>query len=202
MPLAPRTMLAFIPEALAASQIGTWEADFEHDRVVGDETTAALFGFETMVAAHGVPLARWAEAIHPADRMMFYDKLNPARECGGLFVVEYRTCPSPGEVRWVLARGRFEYDETLGGMRGRGICVDITESKMDGHVEDRAFFMGRPEAETPLEHVADLAIATRRAIDEVEGEDGRTLRRAVDVLLWTVGRVLAHRSAEGANRRH
>ncbi|KMO11901.1 PAS domain-containing protein [Methylobacterium platani] len=188
-----RSVLAFVPDALSASQVGTWTTDVINDRTVCDAAAAALFGVDPNLAAEGLPLAAYARVIHPDDRAGFHDKLNRVREHGGLFVVEYRAFPAPGDRRWVLARGRYERDDRTGGMTGRGIVIDITESKLDGRAEDRAFFIAEEDTETPLERAAACAIQTRQAIDEFDGPEGLGLRRSVDALLLALGRALARR---------
>ncbi|WP_082173611.1 PAS domain-containing protein [Methylobacterium platani] len=188
-----RSVLAFVPDALTASQVGTWETNPISDNTLSDATTAALFGVEPAQAAEGLPLAIYARAVHPDDRVALYDTLMRVREYGGLFVIEYRTCPAPGVMNWVLARGRYERDERTGQVKGRGIVIDITESKLDGRVEDRAFFFTEEDTETPLDRAAACAIQARRAIDEVAGPERRGLRRSADALLLALGRALARR---------
>lgn len=204
----------FLLGALAASQVSTWETDVTRGRTTTDAATAALFGLDAWEAGQGLPLAQFIDAIHPADREMVRRRIAVIGEQGGLFVVEYRTCPAPGSIRWVLARGRYEYDRLAGGMVGRGIVIDITESKLDGHIEDRAFFMVKqdlqedwadedPARETVfnedatdlarLDRAAAHAIATREAIDRLGETEKGELRRLVDLLLLTFGRLLARR---------
>jgi hypothetical protein len=196
-----RPVLAFVPTALHASQVGAWQSDLTTDRTVGDATTAFLFGVDPDEAAHGLPLTSYTQNIHPDDQSEFRRKLASVRDRGGLFVIEYRTCPSPTDVRWVLARGRYEREPPTNQMVGRGIVIDITESKLDGRVEDRAFFV-RPEGAVPtLEHVASLVLEARGEIDELGEHESSPLRRAVDALLWIIGRTLALRQTEPVERK-
>lgn len=188
-----RSVLAFVPGALTASQVGTWETSFANNCTFSDATTAALFGVDPNLAAKGLPFSTYVRSIHPDDRAAFNDKIGRVREHGGLYVVEYRTVPTPGDLRWVLARGRYERDEHTGEVTGRGIVIDITESKLDGRTEDRAFFIMEEDAEPPLDRAAACAIQARQAIDEVDGPEGLGLRRSVDALLLALGRTLAYR---------
>lgn len=188
---ASQPMLSFVPDALSASQVGVWETDFAKDRTRGDATLAALFGVDPLQAAEGLPLAHYVRNVVAEDRAMLYDKLNDVREVGGLFVIEYRTRPSPNTVRWVLARGRYERSEGTGAMTGRGIVIDITESKLDGQMEDRALFFAPNENVPSLDQVAVLALQARQEIDELGEQEGSPLRRAVDAFLMAVGRAIA-----------
>ena len=188
-------VLAFVLNALTASQVGTWETDPHTDNTLSDATTAALFGVDPDQAAKGLPLATYAGAVHLDDRAALYETLMHVREHGGLFVIEYRTLPTLTDLRWVLARGRYERDERTGTMIGRGIVIDITESKLDGRAKDRAFFLMEEDNETPLDRAAALTIQARQAIDEVPGTEGLGLRRLVDALLLALGRALARRTS-------
>ena len=188
-----RYWLGFLPDALTASQVGIWETDFGSDRTVADATTAALFGLDPMQAAIGLPLAAYAEAIFPADREAFFTNIGRVCEHGGSFVVEYRVCSAASGVRWVLARGHYERDDNTGNVIGRGIVVDITESKLNWQADNHAFFVLQKN-ETPLDRLATCALQARHAVDEVAGHDRTALRVAADALLWAVGRAIAKRS--------
>lgn len=188
-----QSLPASVQAALTASNVGLWQTCVSDDRYIVDETAAKLFGVDGQKAALGLPLALYARAIHPADRAAFRERVARVTYRGGLFVHEYRTIPHPKEVRWVLTRGRYEHDPVTGRMQGRGILIDLTESKLDGHVEDRALFVDLPRADDPLDQAALLALETREVIDGIADEAAPALREAVDALLWVVGRALARR---------
>lgn len=188
-----QTVPAFVPQALSASQVGVWETNFGNDCTIGDAATAALFGVSPALAADGLPFSTWVQGIHPDDRRSFDQRIGPLREQGGMFVFEYRTCPSPGVIRWVLARGRYERDQRTRNIVGRGIVIDITDSKLDGHVEDRALFVSPVENESPLDRLAAHALEARQAIDEIDAPMRPALRQAADALLWIIGRALARK---------
>ncbi|WP_306421670.1 PAS domain-containing protein [Methylobacterium aerolatum] len=167
-----------------------WETDFDNGRTRVDGTIAALFGIDPHEAAIGLPLARYVDAVVPEDRTALEEKLTQVRTLGGMYVIEFRTRPTPTDLCWVLARGRYERNQSTGAMTGRGIIIDITESKMDGQAEDRALFFA-PRAEGPsLNHVAALTLEARQEIDDLGEKEGSPLRRAVDALLWAVGRAI------------
>ncbi|MCJ2012202.1 PAS domain-containing protein [Methylobacterium sp. J-076] len=142
-------------------------------------------------AAEGLPLVAFTKHIHPEDLPDFEEKIACVRQRGGLFVIEYRTCPTPRDIRWVLARGRFEWDSHAGGIIGRGIVIDITDSKSDGQVEDRAFFVKPEDTGPSLERLAGFAIEVHNEIEELGEAKGSILRQAIDTLLWAIGRKLA-----------
>jgi len=201
----PQTAPGFVLGALAASRVSTWESDVTLGLTMTDAATAALFGLDPWEAEQGLPLTQFIDAIHPDDREMVCRRIALIGEQGGLFVVEYRTCPAPGTIRWILARGRYERDRFTGGMVGRGIVIDITDSKLDGRVEDRAFFLAEeepgdddPADDDPadlsrLDQAAAHAVATREAIDRLDQGEKGELRRLVDLLLLSFGQALARR---------
>ncbi len=184
-------VLSFVPDALTASQVGVWETDFENDSTRVDATCAAIFGVDPVAAARGLPLAAYVRKVLPEDRQMLDDKLTEVRNVGGLFVIEYRTKPVPDDLRWVLARGRYDRNHATGHMRGRGIIIDITESKLDGQVEDRALFVAPAEVSPSLDRLAAIALEARQEVDDLGEKEGSPLRRVVDAFLWAVGQALA-----------
>ena len=199
----PRSKLvpAFVPDALSASQVGVWETDFQNDLTFGDATLAALFGVDPLDAANGLPLADYIRNVLLEDREMLFHRLNQVRLAGGMFVVEYRTHPTPDDVRWVLAWGRYEREPRTGAMMGRGIVIDITDSKLDGQMSDRAIIVMPDRYEGALDRIASLAITVRREIDELGESESSPLRKAIDTLLWAVGRALAAAQTAQGNRK-
>jgi len=135
-------------------------------------------------------MAYFVRAVLPEDRTALHDKLYQVRTFGGLYVFEFRTQPTPHKTRWLLARGRYERNQTSGTMTGRGIIIDITESKLDGQVEDRALFYATGKGSPSLNRVAVLALEARQQIDDLGEKDGSPLRNAIDALLWAVGRAI------------
>lgn len=201
----PYTLLqsipAFVPEALASSQVGVWYTDFDKNKAVCDATTAAIFGVDAIDAASGINISHFVRAIHPHDRAMYEVRTKRMRENGGLYVVEYRTVPRPGEVRWILVRGRYERDPSSGNIFGRGIVIDVTDSKLDGMIEDKVCFLApdAPETMSPLDRTADHMLRAREAADDYTGRDAPALRRTINAVLWVVGRLLARQSVAQMN---
>lgn len=187
---ASQSVLPFVPDALTASSVGVWETDFENDRTRGDAILAAIFGVDPDEAATGLPLDQYVRKVLPEDQTALGERLRQVRSTGGMFVIEYRTCPTPNNIRWVLARGRYERDATTGAVTGRGILIDITDSKIDGQVEDRAMFFASDREGPSLDHVAALTLEARQEIDGLGEKEGSPLRSAVDALLWAVGRAI------------
>lgn len=193
-----QTVPASVAEALAASNVGTWRTGRTLQHYIIDETAAALCGLDPRHAAGEIPFLRFPRAVHPGDRRLLLDTINGASESGGPLVIEYRRMSPDGSLRWLLARGQFACDPTTGEMQGKGILIDITDSKRDRSVGERARPVRPRRVEDPLDRAADLALRTRHAIDEIGGYEGQALRNAVDALLWALGRTLARRAQRRA----
>ena len=194
MPLATVASTSkLVPAALRASNVGVWQWDVAQNILRCDAACAAIFGLSPSAAKRGVSRQLAVDVIHPDDLPGFGARVARVVSRGGLFVAEYRTRPKLDEVRWILARGRFEIEPVA---TGRGIVIDITESKLDGHVEDTAFFApSTPEGEAavndPLIRACDRALDLKREA-AILGEDVPGLTPAVDLALMVLGRRLAH----------
>jgi hypothetical protein len=188
-----------VAEALSTMKVGVWEWEIEPDRMRVDSTCAALFGIPPAAAETDLPLRCATEAIHPDDFPLFRERITRVIEDGGLFVAEYRVCPQPSELKWVLARGRFEADATGAIVRGRGIVIDITESRRDGHLDGDSVFMSMAEQGelTPLHRATDAALTAYREL-ETMGIKGGRLHTAARTLLLELGRELAKSTPDNA----
>ena len=180
--------------ALDASNVGTWEVDVARDLFRGDESTAAIYGLSIEESIAGVPFARAAAVVHPDDRAMWRARRELSLRYGGMFVIEYRVTSVPGEVRWVLVRGR--YDIADGGVvtHARGIVIDLTESKRDGFAEGYATFVDSEAEDSDigaLERAAAHALGAHRALSRIVDLVKPTLLNAADRLLQEVGLAVA-----------
>lgn len=186
----------FVPAALAASRVGTWEYDVGADLLRCDDTMAELYGLPVDENGPGIRLGEVQDIIHPEDLARHTSQRRELMQHGGLFVMEYRIRPRPGLERWVLVRGRYETDARTQGLFGRGIAIDVTESKQDGYAEGRAHFLisdPYSDAACHLDRAAELALRTRQEIDALGGQSGTRLRACVDALLMELGLQIASR---------
>ncbi|MHC2106369.1 PAS domain-containing protein [Methylobacterium sp.] len=181
---------------LAAPSIGVWETDLEADLTRGDAVVARLFGWSEAEAEEGVPISRFLSAIHPDDLAQGQERRRRIREEGGVFVWEHRVVPAPGVVRWVLARGQFWRDAN-GRMFGRGIVIDVTDSRRDGHTDGPARFLTTPEVSGPLlESIAERALEIEEIGRGLDDETARQVRPLIEGLLYELGRQISASLAE------
>ncbi len=138
----------------------------------------------------GATFALFLERIHPQDRRRIGSIIDDLRRQGGLYIAQYRTVPEPGDVRWVLARGRFSRDAEGGVSEARGIVIDVTESSRDGFLDESAFCA----TDVPvggIDRVAELALTLFSAAEAGLPAAGfKRLKPLLDVLLLEIGRQL------------
>jgi hypothetical protein len=180
----------FMPAALSKTQVGIWEYAIADDRFCCDPIMAALYGLTEDESRSGVSMARIKAAVHPADRQRSLAKFARIVERGGLFIVEYRTLVL-GIERWILVRGHYEMDMSGATRIGRGIVIDITDCKEDGYAQGLAHFLSEPTETGHLNYLAELAITSRRLIDELGGKAQSQLRPLIDALMVGIGKRLA-----------
>ncbi len=115
--------------ALSASAIATWIWDIASDRLVMDEKFAVFFGVEPGCISQGLPLADSFKAIHPDDRLQVEQLMARSLETGAPYETEYRVIGVAAQMRWVVARGKVNYDKDGKPQSFSGALVDITQRK-------------------------------------------------------------------------
>ncbi|MEA1831260.1 PAS domain-containing protein [Methylobacterium durans] len=180
--------------AHALDAIGTWDWDIGSDILTADPVAATYFGVDLDRAQAGVPIKEFTAGIHAEDRKRIVGLIKQCVRSGGAFVAEYRVCAADGQVRWVLARGRYDLEEAGTPRRSRGVVIDITPARMS----DKAYLSTEmfPPAD-PLDHAAERCIAAREAVGKLGEKD---LQLMADMLLFEIGRRLAKREEQARRR--
>lgn len=160
---------------------------------------ARLFGLSEAEAAEGVPISRLLSAFHPDDLKQDQERRRRVREEGGVFVWEHRVVPAPGVVRWVLARGHYRRD-TNGQMFGRGIVIDVTECRSDGHTDGPARFLTAHEVSgSLLERVTERVLEVWEMARDLDAEAAKPLQPLVRGLLQELSRQILVSLSEQAS---
>ncbi|WP_426315851.1 PAS domain-containing protein [Methylobacterium fujisawaense] len=185
------TRSALTPFGMSALGVGMWE-DVPHlGRVRGDATMARIFGLTEAEAAQGVSWEQLSALFHPEDLARDQIQRRRVRDEGGLFAWEHRIVPAPGLVRWVLARGRFER-RADGLVYGRGIVIDITDSRTEGPFEPPAGFLGAPaEQGSVVEQMADGAMRLWELLGDLGLDEAKRVQPLLEALLYELGRQIA-----------
>ena len=191
MPRSVLTRSALTPFGMSALGVGMWE-DVPHlGRVRGDATMARIFGLTEAEAAQGVSWEQLSALFHPEDLARDQIQRRRVRDEGGLFAWEHRIVPAPGLVRWVLARGRFER-RADGLVYGRGIVIDITDSRTEGPFEPPAGFLGAPaEQGSVVEQMADGAMRLWERLGDLGLDEAKRVQPLLEALLYELGHQIA-----------
>ncbi len=120
---------ARLDQTLANSSIGTWFWDLKQNKVFADKNLASMFGLSTVSLEEGLTLDIFINSIHPSDRGRVASEIEGAIAKKSLYESEYRTFDHNKDVRWVIARGHVNLDDTGAVISFPGVIVDITDRK-------------------------------------------------------------------------
>ncbi|MCJ2068251.1 PAS domain-containing protein [Methylobacterium sp. J-030] len=187
--------------SLAASGVvGTWEWDLVNRCIYYDADAADLLVGDRSLAGQPIDGITGLTNVHPDDREWMMRDLVKAVECGGLFLVEYRVVNPDRSVRWLLCRGRIYRGEGGQAVRGRGIIIDITESREASDPGEGYVAQPSLHEENAIVQATDRCLEARAALEQ---HGAVHLVRKMDELLLAVGFELARsEDREQASRLH
>lgn len=116
--------------ALKAGTIATWVWDITRGLVYGDKNMAKLFGVKLTEVKTGLPTTAFIEAVHPEDQPSIKKYVYQVIKTGENYEAEYRLVSRRGITRWVIARGKVEYNAAGTPVRFPGVLMDITRRKI------------------------------------------------------------------------
>ncbi|MFF9548743.1 PAS domain-containing protein [Methylobacterium fujisawaense] len=176
--------------ALAESDVGTWTWHIADDVLECDAAAATVLGLPRPKGSRGTPFAAFLEHIHPEDRRRIGCIIADLRRKGGLYIAQYRTVPVPGEVRWVLVRGRYIRNAEGVVDEAHGIVIDVTACSREGFLDESAFY-ATDAAAGGIDQVAEMALALYTAAENGLSRPGfDRLKPLLDMLLHQIGRQL------------
>jgi PAS domain S-box-containing protein len=112
--------------AAAAANIGIWRLDPATNDFWSTEYCRSILG----LADHkSFDLDTLLNAVHPEDRYSLADALKCAADHGMVVHSEFRTAASAHEIRWLLARGHYLFNNSGKPLGISGIFADITARK-------------------------------------------------------------------------
>jgi PAS domain S-box-containing protein len=115
--------------ALEAGAVYPWRLNLQANQAVTNPKLGKLFGLDPAAATAGFPLEQGMAVIHKADRPLVEQALQAAISTGRNYKAEFRICPPNGEEKWVLSRGKVNFDAEGNPQALVGVTVDITERK-------------------------------------------------------------------------
>ncbi|HSC63282.1 MAG TPA: ATP-binding protein [Caldimonas sp.] len=113
--------------AADAANLGIWTRDIVTDRLVASRKLRELFG---LTADEHLDAEQLVERVHPDDRAAFRDRLSQAARRRGEYQMEFRLVLPDGQLRWIAAQGRVDFDARNTPVRSCGVCIDVTEKKL------------------------------------------------------------------------
>lgn len=114
-------------EAQRIAHIGDWENDVKANSVIWSEETYRIFGY---VPGEKSPQEIFNDHLHPDDREAYWENIKKCLSSGQAIIPDYefRIINKQGEIRYCVARGEFQFDETGKPYYAFGTIQDITES--------------------------------------------------------------------------
>jgi PAS domain S-box-containing protein len=112
--------------AVEAADFGVLIRDFTRNEMWASDRWRALFGFSE---TERLDFPQVLQRVHPEDRDALNLVLERARSGYGVYDTDFRAVLPSGEVRWVAARGRVEFDRSGKPAFARSVSHDITRQK-------------------------------------------------------------------------
>ncbi|RMG92457.1 MAG: EAL domain-containing protein, partial [Zetaproteobacteria bacterium] len=114
-------------EAQKLANFGHWELDLVHNRLWWSDGVFRIFeidphSFEASYEA-------FLKTVHPDDRDMVDRAYTASVANHKPYQIEHRLLMNDGRIKWVLERGRTDYDQQGKPLRSIGTVLDITQSK-------------------------------------------------------------------------
>lgn len=142
--------------ALESGRMGTWDIHLETNTVSCSKEMLDLWGIST--DEFQCLRSMLQEKVHPDDIQMMNFAISHAIKSGTIYELEYRIIPFPGQLKWVLSRGRCTFDPgSKTPVRFSGVVYDISDRKFKEEALDKAmkardqfFMIASHELRTPL----------------------------------------------------
>ncbi len=112
--------------AIGAADIAMWEWDIVKDEFWTSERCRTRL---VLPDSERLDHKRFLQLLHPEDREHVSQALAACISGDGNYNGEHRVALPGGEVRWITATGRVEYDAARKPLRIRGVSVDVTRLK-------------------------------------------------------------------------
>ena len=117
--------------AARAAALGFWTYNVKRNEIWASANARTLFGVS---ADERINLAHFLNLVHPEHREAVNLALEKALAGTGEYQAEYRVQLPDGQIRWIAAHGRAEFDAQHKAELMSGALVDITE-KRDSEME-------------------------------------------------------------------
>jgi PAS domain S-box-containing protein len=114
--------------AQRAAGVGIWDWDLESGKINWSAEMFRLFGLDPKEKV--ASLEEWDKVLHPEDKEGAGFKIQQALKEKSFLDNIYRVIRPNGQIVWINALGKGEYNNQGEPIRMTGICVDITARKL------------------------------------------------------------------------
>lgn len=113
--------------ASRAANAGIWDWDVKKGTIQWSQMMYQLLG----IAPENTPSFEiWDSVLHPEDIKIAKERIEDAVTKNTFLDSEYRIIRPDGEIRWINALGKTEYDDDNRPLSMTGICIDVTGRKL------------------------------------------------------------------------
>ncbi|HEX3919265.1 MAG TPA: HWE histidine kinase domain-containing protein [Caulobacteraceae bacterium] len=160
--------------ALRAGSLGSWTRDLRSGHFAASELFRAQFGF----GADETPQrGDFVSRIHVEDRAEQLQRVDDAIARRSLLEAEFRTLTPAGRLRWLMLRGRADYDAAGAPLRIAGVSMDITARKAADERQRLLLDELNHRVKNTLASVQSIALQTGRASSTASEFEGAFVSR-------------------------
>ncbi len=110
-----------------SARAGMWYWDMLGGQLDWSPEMFRLFGLDP--GREEATFDLWRRTLHPDDRELAERRIGVAVRLREFLDSEYRIVRPDGDIRWIQALGKVDYDPADQPVRMAGLCVDVTERK-------------------------------------------------------------------------
>ena len=179
----------------ASGGVGFWTWNIRDDIAQADAVSALLFNLSPLQSRQGVPISVLMKAVHPDDNERLSSTIWNRVETGGSYSTEYRVVSPTGKIRWLFTRGHFFLDSEGRPDRGRGVIVEITDTRKNA---EAWIELDSETINDPVNRAADYCLSAHNEISKIGNSK---LLMTIEILLLDLGRMIADQQKAQSTRR-
>lgn len=165
--------------AASAAKLALWTWDIPGNQIWVTDEGLQMYGVpkETQVTVD-----RFLKTIHPEDREGLHHAMNESVNGGGNFSRDYRVLLPDGQIRWISARAKVEFDEAGSPLVMRGVSMDNSEFRQ---AEERAKLVveAAPNTMIMVDSSANMVLVNAQAESTFGYSREEMLGRPIELLI-------------------